>query len=270
MNPALQPLAANAEAPHPPQRFFIADLHLDGRDTERALHFRKFLEHLAARAGSGPVNLYILGDLFEFWYEYRAPIFAIYDADLRALENAWQAGVKIFLIFGNRDFAYGRYVNQRFGATVLGDGQQITLADTRRAWLEHGDLLCTADRSYLRFRAVIRSGPVRFLFWLMPWSIARRGIERIRNRATADKRSKPAKMLEIDPAAAERRLAATHSQLLLCGHTHRPQALDLSAGKRLLVLPPWCDTPAGYLDDGRSLRPFTLEELLAPPVQKRR
>ena len=86
------------------------------------------------------MELYILGDLFEFWYEYRKQIFELYAKDLLALENAWQAGVKIFL-FGNRDFAYGRYVNKRFGATVLGDGQQITLHDSRPVWLEHGDLL---------------------------------------------------------------------------------------------------------------------------------
>src|SRR4051812_20435564 len=102
-----------------PLRYFIADLHLDGTNTERALKFRKFLKRLSAEAARGPVELYIVGDLFEFWYEYRKQLFEIYREDLQALEDAWHAGVKIFLFFGNRDFAYGNYVNRRFGATVL-------------------------------------------------------------------------------------------------------------------------------------------------------
>ena len=142
-------------ATHQPLRYFISDLHLDGRDTPRAQAFHVFLSKLAEAAQAGPVELYIVGDLFEFWYEYRAQLFALYERDLEALEAAWKAGVKIFLFYGNRDFAYGKYVLKRFGATVLGDGEALQLNDSRRAWLEHGDLLCTHDKRYLRFRKII-------------------------------------------------------------------------------------------------------------------
>src|SRR5262245_16718306 len=126
-------------------RYFIADLHLDGRDTPQALKFRALLERLAKDCPGGPVELYLLGDVFNFWYEYRSAFFDTYRTDLDALERAWQAGLHIFVISGNRDFGYGSYVQRRFGATVLGDSEAVTLNDSRRVWLEHGDLLCTAD-----------------------------------------------------------------------------------------------------------------------------
>jgi UDP-2,3-diacylglucosamine hydrolase len=240
-----------------PIRYFIVDLHLDGLDTERAIKFRAFLERLSQEAASRPVELYILGDLFEFWYEYRSALFEIYKNDLDALERAFKSGVKIFLFAGNRDFAYGSYVRKRFGGTALGDGQKVTLNDSRNIWLEHGDLLCTADRRYLRFRSIIRSLPVRVIFFLIPWSFARRTIDKIRRRTTADKISKPAAMVDVDLSAARARLEQKSCKVLLCGHTHRPKSEDLGAGYRLIVLPAWCETPAGMVDDG-TLKPFTL------------
>ena len=255
----LSPLAdtKSSASQQPLVRYFIADLHLDGLDTPRALAFRSFLEQLGRNAAAQQVELYIIGDLFEFWYEYRAALFDIYRKDLEALENAAKAGVRIFLFYGNRDFAYGRYVNRRFGATLLGDGEKITLSDARPVWLEHGDLLCTGDRSYLRFRKIIRSWPVRILFWMMPWSFARSTIERIRRSTTQDKARKSEKMVDIDLEAARRRIDEKGCKLLLCGHTHRPKSEDLGHGGRLVVLPAWCDKPAGMVDDG-SLHAFEL------------
>jgi UDP-2,3-diacylglucosamine hydrolase len=242
-------------------RYFIADLHLDGSDSARAKNFRSLLGRLADYEESYDCELYIIGDLFEFWYEYRSAIFDVYANDLAALEKAWQAGVKIYLFYGNRDFAYGKYVNRRFGATVLGDGQQILLSDSRPLWMEHGDLLCTADRRYLRFRKFIRSWPVKVAFFLMPWSIARGMIGKIRNSTNADKAKKEKGTIAIDLAFARRRLEEKKCRLLLCGHTHVAQQDDLGAGYRLIVLPPWCDTPAGMVDDGRSFKPFKLDDL---------
>lgn len=252
---------AGALAPLPPdgRRVFLADLHLDGADTPRARTFRALLKRLAAEAAATPTELYILGDLFEYWEEYHRQVPALYEADLAALEAAHKAGVKIFLLSGNRDFAYGKYVKRRFGATLLGDGGALRFGDGRNAWLEHGDLLCTADRRYLRYRGIVRSWPVKLLFWLMPWSLAKGFIGDIRQRTAADKKKKSAKEVEIDRDAARARLEAHGCQLLLCGHTHRPLADDLGAGFRLIVLPAWCDTCAGYREKAGGLMAVRFE-----------
>jgi UDP-2,3-diacylglucosamine hydrolase len=254
----IEPLAHTPPAQAAPLRYFIADLHLDGLDNARAQSFRKFLIRLSGEAAQQQVELYIIGDLFDYWYEYRKALYEIYSADLSALEAAAKAGVKIFLFYGNRDFIYGKYVRKRFGATVLGDGEAVTLNDGRPVWLEHGDLLCTADRRYLRFRAVVRSLPMKVALRIMPWSFARNAIDKVRKKAAADKANKPPNILEIDLNAARRRLEATGCKLLICGHTHKPLSEDLGAGYRLIVLPPWCDKAAGLVDDGAVLKPFEL------------
>ncbi|MFH0939549.1 MAG: UDP-2,3-diacylglucosamine diphosphatase [Planctomycetota bacterium] len=245
--------------PSQPRRYFIADAHLDGSDNSRAEKFREFLKRLTVESAQRTIELYVLGDLFAFWYEYRAPLFDIYRRDIEALESAWKANVRIYLFSGNHDFAYGRYAREHFGATMLGDGEQILLSDYRPAWLEHGDLLCTADRSYLRYRAIIRSWPVRLLFWLMPWALARRIIDYIQRKSAADKQRKLGHVFDIDLAAACVRLKEKNCRLLICGHTHRPITEDLGAGLRLVVLPAWREQAGGYVDDGGSLQSFSLE-----------
>jgi UDP-2,3-diacylglucosamine hydrolase len=250
------------------RRYFIADVHLDGRDTPQALKFRQFLQRLASENAEFVSELYVLGDLFAFWSEDHPPLLALYQKDLAALEAAGAAGVRIFLIFGNRDFTYRKYPSRRWRATVLGDCQQIVLSDHRPVWLEHGDLLCTSDHAYLRFRKLIRSWPARLALRLLPWFLASRAIARIRRKAKHEKRLKPPAAFDINPDVARARLEEKFCRILLCGHTHHPKALDLGAGYRLLVLPAWCETPGGYWDDGQqALRPFSFgqEETLEQP-----
>lgn len=237
------------------RRLFLADLHLDGTPTPRARDFHALLKRAAEEASATPTELYILGDLFEFWEEYHREVAARYEADLAALEAACRAGVALVLLSGNRDFAYGHYVQKRLGARLFHDGDLVTLDDSRRLWLEHGDLLCTQDKRYLRYRRWVRSWPVRLGVRMLPWSTVRGFVARVSDNARADKARKDPAVFEVDLEAARGRLERYGCQVLLCGHTHRPQATDLGAGRRLIVLPSWCDVRAGYAERGGVLTP---------------
>src|SRR4030095_16591072 len=111
---------------------FISALHLDGTRPDITAQFLAFLEREARRAEA----LYILGDLFEAWIgdddpdpDKRGVI-----AGLRAVTNA---GVKTFLIHGNRDFLIGKRFCRETGIELLADGTVIELYG-RRALLMHG------------------------------------------------------------------------------------------------------------------------------------
>ena len=254
------PRASQAPFPRHGRRIFLADLHLDGTPSPRAKAFYALLNRLALEAAHGPTELYLLGDLFEFWAESHREVPALYEQDLRVLEAAKDAGVTLTLLSGNRDFAYGRYVERRLGARLLRDGGTVTLSDARKLWIEHGDLLCLKDRRYLRYRRWVRSWPVRLCFWLLPWFMARRLIAGVSAKARVEKSAKDPAILELSLEAARDRLERNGCQVLLCGHTHRPQATDLGAGLRLLVLPAWCELPAGYQEHGGALTPVWFDE----------
>ena len=236
-----------------PLAVFIADLHLDGSATPRALAFRGLLAHLSELAHARPVTLHIIGDLFEFWEEVHPEVAAMYEDDLKALEAAHRVGVKIILFAGNRDFLYGEYVEARLGAHYYPDGVRLDMYG-KKYWLEHGDLLCTTDVRYLNYRKWVRSWPVRFALECTPWCCAKKLIAKLRSQTVKDKENKPKTAFDIDPKAAFERMKLHDTRALLCGHTHRAQETDVGEGRRLLVLPPWCDEPAGYMLDESGLQ----------------
>jgi UDP-2,3-diacylglucosamine hydrolase len=274
-------------------KVFIADLHLDGTDSPRALAFRLLLRRLAAESAGGlrgdsgvvwvsrhkepdevlvsspapekrkpgrPVDVYFLGDLFAFWYEYRRAIFTLFTKDIAALRLAADAGVRIHLVFGNRDFAYDRFAENEWKATLLGDGTAIVLSDGRRAWLEHGDLLCPNDARYLRYRKFIRSFPIRLLFRLLPWSAAQRLIESLRKKTEADKRRKTPETFTLSLDAARKRMEEKNCTVLLCGHLHKPLRALASPGHEVWVLPAWLEGGYALRDADGLLTPLAQEQ----------
>lgn len=237
-----------------PLRLFIADLHLDGDASPHALAFRNFLSRLAAQASERPVKLYLLGDVFEFWDEYHPQVIARYEDDLKALESAHRSGVHLHFADGNRDFLYGPYVEKRLGAQLLRDGARLELSPDMALWVEHGDLICRADVRYLNYRARVRSSTIKFIFRMLPWFIASRIVERIAAKSKADCTRKTPREFEPDLDYAYQRLKTNGCQTLVCGHTHREEISDLGHGFRLIVLPPWCETHAGYIVRGSLLQ----------------
>ena len=136
---------------------FISDLHLDGTRPDITAQFLDFLDREARRAEA----LYILGDLFEAWIGDDDP-----DPDKRrviqGLRSVTNAGVKTFLIHGNRDFLIGKRFCRETGVELLTDGTVIDLYG-RRVLLMHGDLLCTDDHAYQRLRRIVRNPIVQFV-----------------------------------------------------------------------------------------------------------
>ncbi|HWR95547.1 MAG TPA: UDP-2,3-diacylglucosamine diphosphatase, partial [Arenimonas sp.] len=130
---------------------FISDLHLDA---DRPESTRQFYDLLAGQC-RGIEALYILGDLFEAW---------IGDDDDSALALGVQtalagcsaSGTRIFVQRGNRDFLLGTRFAETIGGQMLPDYAVITCAG-EPTLLMHGDLLCTRDTDYQKFRAQVRN-----------------------------------------------------------------------------------------------------------------
>src|SRR5690606_25259023 len=99
----------------------------------------------------GAEALYILGDFFDAWVgdDDDAPIGLEVAQHLRSLS---EAGTKIYLMHGNRDFLLGDAFARSAGAEMIKDPIVINLYG-RPTLLMHGDSLCTGDTAYLAFRA---------------------------------------------------------------------------------------------------------------------
>jgi len=133
-----------------PYSLFIADLHLDVRRPALIEAFEAFLRTEAR----GAEVLYILGDLFEVWIGDDNRAEGLHGA-LAALQALTQKGTPVRFLHGNRDFLVGSTFARRTGVELMPQRQVIDLYGTPTL-VEHGDLLCTDDVAYQRYRRRIR------------------------------------------------------------------------------------------------------------------
>lgn len=112
---------------------FISDAHIRNDKSHRCQMLVKFLHDIRDRLTS----LYILGDLFEFWFEYNLVFPKDYFTALAALYNLIQDGKHVHYILGNHEVTIGRFLNN-FGFNVH-RGPKIFEIDGMSVLLEHGN-----------------------------------------------------------------------------------------------------------------------------------
>ncbi|MGH7145744.1 MAG: UDP-2,3-diacylglucosamine diphosphatase [Planctomycetota bacterium] len=208
---------------------FAADMHLDPAKPARTARFAAFTAALAKVARAGvPVELHVVGDFLEVWSESHRRHLARHAAELAALDAAHQAGIALHLYHGNRDFTYGRYMVERVGAIIHPDAQVVQLG-AKSAHVSHGDLFCTGDVGYQRFRKWVRSRPVKAAQRAMPYFLWQRTVGKMRagskKHIQTTAQAGPGKM-DLQPDALSAIFEQGHD-LIVCGHVHRPGVLGV-------------------------------------------
>jgi UDP-2,3-diacylglucosamine hydrolase len=136
--------------------YFFSDAHLGARDAvserPRTERLHRFLGSLPGRAR----HLYIVGDLFDFWFEYRTAIPRRHFDTLAVLRDLRRVGIGITYLNGNHDFWLGRFLAEEIGVTPH-EGALVVEAQGRRLWVHHGDGLLGGDLGYKALRAVLRN-----------------------------------------------------------------------------------------------------------------
>ena len=138
-----------------PTALIVADSHFHlNPDQAEQVRVDRFLEllQLAAKAD----HLVLLGDIFDFWFDY--PHFRLrgFEAILDGLDLVRASGTRIHFIGGNHDIWAADYLHQRYGCEPGGETRILQLGD-RRLLLTHGDGLLKFDWAYHSFRAVVRT-----------------------------------------------------------------------------------------------------------------
>ncbi len=138
--------------------FFISDAHLgssaDPRDDEpRLARLIPFLRHVAQRRAQ---RLFILGDLFDFWFEYAHVMPWRHVRVLREIRDVVDAGVPVSFLGGNHDWWSGRVFEEVAGMDVHRESFSVELGG-RRIHLAHGDgLASSGDGGYLFLKSLLR------------------------------------------------------------------------------------------------------------------
>lgn len=215
---------------------FISDLHLTPQRPDITECFYTFMREEAIHADA----LYVLGDLFEFWVgDDDTSTFA---SDIRAaFRQLVDSGVPCYFTQGNRDFLVGKRFAKQTGVTLLDEVSVIDLYGNKAVVL-HGDTLCTEDVKYLAFREKVHQPWLQFVFNRIPFFIKKKIVAKVQTDIKGDKQTKSLDIMDVTQSEVEKVLDHNNVDLMIHGHTHRPNihSLQTSHGtKTRIVLGDW-------------------------------
>ena len=212
--------------------YFIADAHLgaesEARETRKSGDLLELLRMLQDSAS----HVYLVGDIFDFWFEYPYATAIPHPRVIASLAALSRSGVQVHFIGGNHDYWAGRKLAALTAATV---SRRPVQADHfgRRLFVAHGDGLPQGDWGYRALKAVIRSAPAIAAFSLIPPRVG----AAIARWASA--------LSEVTPERVE---AATTPMLgflrdtlrsgfdaAVVGHVHRQLVVDWEEGTGVIV-----------------------------------
>lgn len=201
--------------------YFVSDAHfgisLQGHE-QRELLFIEFLHRISADAE----GLIILGDLFDFWIEYRCAIRPDYFSIVHELRKLVEKGIWIHYMAGNHDFALGPFLKETIGIVVHNDSYESEFQG-KKVHLFHGDGLLRLDSGYRVLRKILRNPTLQQMYKMIhpnlgvPLGTYFSGS----SRKYLKRFMAPRYMSEYRKHAQER--LANRNDIVIFGHTHHAE-----------------------------------------------
>lgn len=148
------------------KHYFFSDVHLGfaSRQEEKAKELKLvcFLESIRKDAG----KIYIVGDLFDCWIEYRRAVPKGYYRTLAKLNEIVEQGTEVHFLPGNHDFWLNTYLRDDVGLKLHNDSME-TVIDGKKFYITHGDGLSNGDLGYKIIKKILRNRFNQFLYSLI-------------------------------------------------------------------------------------------------------
>ncbi|MCK4753865.1 MAG: UDP-2,3-diacylglucosamine diphosphatase [Calditrichia bacterium] len=148
--------------------YFISDVHL-GEQPEhlekvRVKQFVEFLREIEKSASS----VFFVGDLFDFWFEYKYVIPKKHFAIIHQLARMREKNIKITYLAGNHDFWLGSFFDRELGIQTLND-EWTGEIEGKRFFLYHGDGIAKKDSGYRLLKKILRNPvSIKLYRWIHP------------------------------------------------------------------------------------------------------
>lgn len=221
--------------------YFVSDLHLGAPNYEDSLQREKlfclWLDEIKADAK----EIFLLGDVYDFWFEYRTAIPKYFSRLHGKLAELTDAGIQITFFSGNHDMWMFTYYQEELNIAIVHHPVEIVIGD-KIFYIGHGDGLGPKDYGYKFIKLFFRSRLCQFLFgWVHPdigigianfWS----------RRSRAGNSHKDAQFLGDDEwllQYAKEKLKERHIDFFIFGHRHFPLDLQISEQSRYINLGDW-------------------------------
>ncbi len=143
--------------------YFVSDVHLGApalkNNREREMLFARWLDEIKQDVE----ELYLMGDIFDFWYEYKKVAPRGFTRILGRIADLTDNGIPVYFFPGNHDLWVFDYLPSELGVKVHREGT-VKEIKGKKFFLAHGDGLDKDDKGYIRLKKIFTNKKMQWLF----------------------------------------------------------------------------------------------------------
>ncbi|WP_431157445.1 UDP-2,3-diacylglucosamine diphosphatase [Winogradskyella poriferorum] len=222
--------------------YFASDNHLGAPTKEASLPREKKFVSWLNEIKKDAAAIFLIGDLFDFWFEYKTVVPKGFTRTLGKLAELSDSGIPIYYFVGNHDLWMSGYFEDELGIPVFHKPQEFTINNSS-FFIGHGDGLGPGDKGYKRMKKVFANPFFKWLFrWLHP-DIGVRIAQYLSVKNKLISGDDDATFLGEDNewlvAYSKRKLETKHRDFFVFGHRHLPLEIDLNSESKYMNLGDW-------------------------------
>ncbi|MCK5764521.1 MAG: UDP-2,3-diacylglucosamine diphosphatase [Bacteroidales bacterium] len=241
--------------------YFASDFHFGIPDHAGSLVREKLFVKWLDEVKKDASHIYLMGDIFDFWFEYKTVVPKGFVRLLGKLAEITDAGIPISLFRGNHDVWAFNYFEKELNIKLYRKPEIMEFSG-KKFYLAHGDGLGPGDRGYKFLKKVFACRFNQWLFrWLHPDMGARMGLyfskkSRLANIAREGKKDSSNNIKDEMLYKYGEDILKQHPDLdyLIFGHRHLPVQVDLNDKTQLIILGDWITNFTYAVFDGEELR----------------
>jgi UDP-2,3-diacylglucosamine hydrolase len=236
--------------------YFLSDFHLGAPDKVKSLEREKHIVSFLKEAQHDAAHIFIVGDIFDFWYEYKTVIPKGYTRLLGRLAEITDSGIPVSFFVGNHDMWMRDYFQEELNIPVHYHPQEYEF-NGKHFFVGHGDGLGPGDHSYKFLKKIFRNRFCQWLFGLLhpSWGIGLANYFSRKSRAATG--SSDEIFLGEDKEwliiFSREVLQKKHVDYFVFGHRHLPIDFKLKDNSRYINLGDWIRYNSYGIFDGQNL-----------------
>ena len=235
--------------------YFSSDNHLGAPTKEESLprekKFVKWLDEIKEDAAA----IFLLGDLFDFWFEYKTVVPKGFVRTLGKLAEISDSGIPIYFFVGNHDLWMNDYFKKELNIPTFYDSKEFTF-NNKTFLIGHGDGKGPYDKGYKRMKKVFTN---RFSKWIYRWLHPDIGMRlaqylSVKNKLISGNEDKffLGDNKEWLAAYAKRKLESKHYDYFVFGHRHLPMEIKVGDNSTYFNLGDWINHYTFGVFDGEN------------------
>lgn len=250
---------------HNKKIYFLSDFHLGAPDFSRSQEREKIIIQFLNQIKSDAEEIFIVGDIFDFWYEYRKVVPKGYVRILGKLAEITDAGVKIHFFVGNHDMWMKNYFQQELNIPVYFEPKDFEW-NGKRFHIGHGDGLGPGDHRYKFLKKIFRNKFSQWLFGIFPPYMGMGLANFLSRRSRAQTGASEETFLGEDKEwliiYSKDMMRRGNWDYFVFGHRHLPIDFRLENGSRYINLGDWIRyyTYAAFDGVNLELRSYTHQD----------